>query len=206
MKTKIATLLLAALFIGGCSSAPTKQSLASMSNMELCKRAISEGPILDTGGRVLMGVLTLGITELGEQHAGNVRDSYLEEANSRGIQNCSADSIAKVECRSLFPNSGSTQYTQCVSTATASIHQQLKTVEDDLLERRGRVYRGAANGLIQNQQQAQQQNSMTPQSMDLTGCTQLGGVTRCNGQGATTVDLTNCKMLGNVLRCNADSF
>ena len=104
--------LAAFLLTVGCASVD-RNDVAYMDSYSLCKgSAYNQGR--NTAGRAVLGVLTIGISEMQEADWRATRKVYDAELARRGIYDCSANGLATYECNKIFDRTDMPEFKQCV--------------------------------------------------------------------------------------------
>lgn len=73
------------------------------------------------GGRVVLGLSTLGISEIGEASKRSIHADAKREMARRGIDECSVEGLARFECEQIYSDSSVAEFKQCVLTTSNSI-------------------------------------------------------------------------------------
>lgn len=158
----IRTTFFATIILGlaGCASAPTQTQLAGLSNSDLCYYATRSGPTMSSTGRVIMGVFTLGMTELSERTLEKYQEAYQAEVIARNLGSCSSDEVATAECKKIYSNTDTPDFKKCVLDISLSIstsHTAADAKANAIAARRAAAYTAS-------QQIQQQMNSSTWES------------------------------------------
>ena len=103
----------------GCAGIDSKD-VASLDNYSVCHGYLTNQS-LGAGGRVMFGVMTLGMTEAFEAGKRSKLEIYSKGLENRGITDCSANGLARFECKALHSHERSSDFKQCVLTLENSI-------------------------------------------------------------------------------------
>ena len=108
----------------GCSSTPTKDEVSQMSNYDLCREIKSTGT-LNAAGRVVVGLFTLGVSEITNNKNVEKLELYRVERDKRKLGFCDAKNIARADCRGIYTDHYSNAYKQCLLTTRHSIEARI---------------------------------------------------------------------------------
>lgn len=106
--------------LAGCAGTP----IAQMDNYNLCQELAHNLP-RTTGKRVAMGVMTLGLSEIGEAVDAKDVEEIRMEMRKRGLSACDSRTQAAFECAKIYPNQTTPEFKTCVLTTTNTIEARI---------------------------------------------------------------------------------
>jgi hypothetical protein len=119
---KFLSSLFLCLFLIGCSGVP----LNEQSNYGVCRTYAASAP-MGVGGRVGFGLITLGISEIGEANKRSKHEEAKREMARRGIGDCSVEGLARFEREKIYSDLSSADFRQCVLTTSNSIASRISS-------------------------------------------------------------------------------
>ena len=105
-------------FIVSCATPNHSQ----LDNYGLCSRYIHSSPRLNTTTeRVVVGAMSLGMSEIAERSRADEFKQVRLEMDRRGLKACDARTLASYECEKIYSNQLSPEFQTCLLTVSNSI-------------------------------------------------------------------------------------